>query len=104
MLYNVKISGMGCMHCVARVKAALEALGAKDAKVEINSAEFSFDGGADAVADPDGLVSRWYVRADGSLPFERAGEGAYITEAMDKKTLLNKLGKAGHKAAFRILE
>ncbi len=35
----LKISGMGCMHCVAKVTAALKAIGADVKKVEIGSAE-----------------------------------------------------------------
>ena len=35
----LKIEGMGCMHCVARVKNALNALGADVKNVEIGSAE-----------------------------------------------------------------
>ena len=41
---KVTIEGMGCMHCVARVTAALKALGADVKKVEIGSAELeAFD-------------------------------------------------------------
>lgn len=35
----LKISGMGCMHCVAKVTAALKAIDADVKKVEIGSAE-----------------------------------------------------------------
>ena len=35
---------MGCMHCVARVKAALTALGVTNADVKINSASVEYDG------------------------------------------------------------
>ena len=35
----LKISGMGCMHCVAKVPAALKELGADVKNVEIGSAE-----------------------------------------------------------------
>lgn len=35
----VKIEGMGCMHCVAKVTAALKEIGADVQKVEIGSAE-----------------------------------------------------------------
>ncbi|MBR3270360.1 MAG: heavy-metal-associated domain-containing protein, partial [Clostridia bacterium] len=34
---TLKISGMGCMHCVAKVTAALKELGADVKKVEIGS-------------------------------------------------------------------
>ena len=40
---------MGCMHCVARVKAALEGLGAKEINVAINSAELEYDGNAEDI-------------------------------------------------------
>ncbi len=40
----VKIEGMGCMHCVARVTAALKEIGAVVKNVEIGSAELeAFD-------------------------------------------------------------
>ncbi len=40
----VKIEGMGCMHCVAKVTAALKEIGADVKKVEIGSAEIgAFD-------------------------------------------------------------
>ena len=36
--YNVKIDGMGCDRCVAKVKGALDALSGTCSKVEIGSA------------------------------------------------------------------
>ncbi|MBR5381473.1 MAG: homoserine dehydrogenase [Oscillospiraceae bacterium] len=62
------------------------------------------DGDKDTVADPDALVSRWYVRTKGDVPFEKIAEGAYLTDAMDKAALMEKLGEAGADAAFRVLE
>jgi copper chaperone CopZ len=35
----LKIEGMGCMHCVAKVKKAMEALGAEVKSCEIGSCE-----------------------------------------------------------------
>lgn len=35
----LKIEGMGCMHCVAKVKKAMEALGATVISCEIGSCE-----------------------------------------------------------------
>ena len=35
----LKIEGMGCMHCVAKVTKAMEALGAKVISCEIGSCE-----------------------------------------------------------------
>ena len=62
------------------------------------------DGGAECVSDSDLLVSRWYVRAERELPFEKIAEGAYFTEAMDRKELMAKLGDEGADAMLRILE
>lgn len=39
---KVKISGMSCMHCVNRVKKALEGLGAKNVEVDLKKGEASF--------------------------------------------------------------
>jgi len=75
------------------------------AKHENARKQFSWeDGDGDTVANPDALVSRWYVRTKGSVPFEKIAEGAYLTDAMDKKTLMEKLGEAGADAAFRVLD
>ena len=62
------------------------------------------DGDKDSVADADLLVSRWYVRTSAQVPFEKIEEGVYVTEAMDKKTLMGILGDKGAEPAFRILE
>ena len=62
------------------------------------------DGDKDSVADADLLVSRWYVRTSAQVPFEKIEEGVYVTEAMDKKTLMGILGDKGAETAFRILE
>lgn len=37
----LKIEGMGCMHCVAKVKKAMEALGATVVSCEIGSCEIT---------------------------------------------------------------
>ncbi|MBR0426441.1 MAG: heavy-metal-associated domain-containing protein [Clostridia bacterium] len=37
----LKIEGMGCMHCVAKVTAALKEIGADVKNVEIGSAEIA---------------------------------------------------------------
>ena len=49
MRYLMKIDGMGCQHCVKRVKDALEAAGAEDLNVEIGKAEAKFAGAADSL-------------------------------------------------------
>ena len=44
---TLKIEGMSCMHCVGKVKQAIAALsGVQEAKVEVGSAEVSFDDSA----------------------------------------------------------
>ena len=41
---TIKIEGMSCMHCVGRVKQALEAIdGVTGASVEVGTASVSFD-------------------------------------------------------------
>lgn len=37
MKHSIKIYGMTCGHCAARVKKALEAIGAKDVNVDVAS-------------------------------------------------------------------
>ncbi len=49
--YHAKIEGMGCAHCVKRVTEALAGVGAAVTRVEIGSADFSFDGEAKAAAE-----------------------------------------------------
>ena len=36
MKYVIKTEGMGCGHCISRVTAAMNALGAKIDKIELN--------------------------------------------------------------------
>ncbi len=44
---TLKIEGMSCMHCVGRVKQAIDALsGVQEAKVEVGTAQVSFDDSA----------------------------------------------------------
>ena len=41
---TIKVEGMSCMHCVGRVKKAIEALkGIKSAEVQIGSVKVVFD-------------------------------------------------------------
>lgn len=51
MKYTVKIGGMMCGHCVAHVKEALEAIGATDISVMLDSgtAEFKLDKPEEAI-------------------------------------------------------
>ncbi|KKK71355.1 hypothetical protein LCGC14_2914760, partial [marine sediment metagenome] len=47
---TLKIEGMSCMHCVGRVKQAIAALsGVQEAKVEVGTAQVSFDDSAVSV-------------------------------------------------------
>lgn len=49
MKYECGVGGMGCMHCVKKVRGALEALGANNIEVEIGHAVLEFDGAADEI-------------------------------------------------------
>ncbi len=49
---TLKIEGMSCMHCVGRVKQAIAALsGVQEAKVEVGTAQVSFDDSAVSVEE-----------------------------------------------------
>lgn len=47
----LKIEGMGCMHCVAKVTKAMEALGAKVISCEIGSCEIEGVENIDQIRD-----------------------------------------------------
>jgi copper chaperone CopZ len=47
----LKIEGMGCMHCVAKVKSAMEALGAEVKSCEIGSCEIEGVDNIDQIRD-----------------------------------------------------
>ena len=47
----LKIEGMGCMHCVAKVTKAMEALGAKIIKCEIGTCEIEGIEDVDKIRD-----------------------------------------------------
>ena len=42
MKYNIKISGMGCPHCISRVTKALESIGADIIEVGLNTAAVDY--------------------------------------------------------------
>lgn len=47
----LKIEGMGCMHCVAKVKGAMEALGAEVKSCEIGTCEIEGVDNIDLIRD-----------------------------------------------------
>ena len=47
----LRIEGMGCMHCVAKVKSAMEALGAEVKSCEIGSCEIEGVDNIDQIRD-----------------------------------------------------
>ena len=59
---TLKIEGMSCMHCVGRVKKALDALaGVSEATVDVGSATVSFDDSAtSAEAIAEAVVKSGY--------------------------------------------
>ena len=68
---TIKIDGMSCGHCVARVQKALSGLeGVEVTKVEVGSAEMSYD--------PDRVVPGRILEAVDRIGFEPrvAGSGA----------------------------
>ena len=44
MRYNIKTSGMGCDHCIAKVRKTVEKLGAKTESIELNDIIVDFEG------------------------------------------------------------
>ncbi len=44
MKYSISIEGMGCMHCVKKVKDTLENMNVKVISCEIGSAQVEYDG------------------------------------------------------------
>lgn len=58
---KLKVDGMSCMHCVARVKKALEALdGAAEVSVDLESGEATVSGNVDKAAAVNAVVSAGY--------------------------------------------
>ncbi len=49
MKYNVKTEGMGCPRCMAKVTKAMEALGAKVERMELNDFDIEYEGGIEGV-------------------------------------------------------
>jgi len=43
----LKVEGMSCQHCAARVQKALEAAGAKEVKVDVAKGEAAFEAEGD---------------------------------------------------------
>lgn len=51
MIYSVKTEGMGCQHCIMRVTNAMNALGAKIIKMELNDFTIEYSGDPAAVRE-----------------------------------------------------
>ena len=47
--YLITIEGMGCDHCVRRIRVALDELGAQNIEVELGKAKASYDGEPNAL-------------------------------------------------------
>ena len=60
----LKIEGMGCMHCVAKVKKALEDLGARVISCEIGSCEIEGVKNVDQIRDAIEGVGFELISAD----------------------------------------
>ncbi len=56
---KISIEGMSCMHCVSRVKQALEGLdGVSDCDVQVGSATVTYDEGRLSRADLEAAITK----------------------------------------------
>lgn len=56
---TIKIEGMTCMHCVMRVKKAIDGMkGVQDSKVDITSAVVDFDDATVKTADIEAAITK----------------------------------------------
>lgn len=49
MKYNIKTEGMGCEHCIKRVTAAMEGIGAGAMRIELNDITVEFSGAEESI-------------------------------------------------------